>query len=152
MWLFKPSNFSDTKKYCTTEVDRIAKADHGNIECTLSDISKILKLIGVTASEAAQMEPDTETIILPKVRDMWMDKIRIFRNRTLTELDDLENETKASSDDPEDLEDVNTIKQMFRDIPQDTNLDDLKDIDAVVEFWPSLLLPHPGLHEALDAE
>jgi len=142
----------DEKKYCESEAERITTVDSGNVECTLDDVNKILKLINVTASEAAQMEPGAETVLLPKVKDMWMDKIRLFRNRTLTELDDLENETKASSDDPEDLEDVNTIKQMFRDIPQDTNMDDLKDFEQVVEFWPSLLLPHPGLHEVLDAE
>lgn len=140
------------KAYCESEIERIASVDGGNVECTLDDIAKILKLIGVTPAEAAEMEPDAETVLLPKVKDMWMDKIRIYRNRTLAELDELESETKSSSDDPEDLEDVNTIKQMFRDIPQDTCMDDLKDIEQVVEFWPSLLLPHPGLHEVLDAE
>ena len=71
----------------------------------------------------------------------YMDCIRDCRDMSFIELDQLESETKANGGSVEDLEDIDTIKQMFRDIPQDTNLDEAETIMDLVEIWPSLLLP-----------
>lgn len=78
--------------------------------------------------------------------DVWMDKIREARDVALKELDELEEEAKNDDTlETDDLEDIETIKQMFRDIPQDTDLSQYDSIEQLIQFWPSLLLPAPLL-------
>lgn len=80
---------------------------------------------------------------LSDLRTLWMDKIREQRADTFKELDGLEDETKREGGSEDDLEDIQTIKQMFRDIPQDVDLTQYKSIKELSDFWPSLLLPAP---------
>ena len=142
----------DEYAYACCEVDRVKRCDTSNVECSDYELGKILKAINMTTQAALDLEPDLEEKILEPVREMWMDKIRIFRDRALKELDVLEKETKAEGGEEDDLEDVNTIKQMFRDIPGEINLEEFADIESLLDFWPSLLLPHPGLDVVLEAE
>ena len=81
--------------------------------------------------------------ILNKCRLGWMQVIREYRNKNLQELDQLEKETTATEHNQNDVDDINTIKQMFRDIPQETDLSQFKTVKALTSFWPSLLLPAP---------
>lgn len=86
--------------------------------------------------------PDEET--MQAIRDRYMDYIRVYRNKAFEELDQLENETKEAGGTEDDLSDINTIKQMFRDIPQDVSLEEYTNIIDLYDFWPSLLLPKPA--------
>jgi hypothetical protein len=78
-------------------------------------------------------------------REWYMNKIRKCREVSFVELDQLDEEAKKEGSSAEDLEDIDTIKQMFRDIPQDCDLTLYKTIVDLIEFWPSLLLPRPLL-------
>lgn len=79
-------------------------------------------------------------------REVWMDRIREYREVAFEELDQLEDEARKEGSSEEDLKDVDTIKQMFRDIPTDVNLDQYTTLSELVKFWPSLLLPAPDIH------
>jgi len=88
------------------------------------------------------VNPDEETMRV--IRDKYMDYIRIYRDKAFEELDQLESETKEAGGTEDDLSDINTIKQMFRDIPQDVSLEEYGNIIDLYDFWPSLLLPKPA--------
>lgn len=100
-----------------------------------------LKKFNLQYSIEQLREPDQH--IMEQVKDSYMDLIREHRDKCFTELDQLEDEARAEGADEEDLKDIDTIKQMFRDIPQDTDLSQYKTINELYEFWPSLLLPKP---------
>lgn len=76
-------------------------------------------------------------------REWYMSKIREKRQESFLELDHLEKEARENDATPGDLEDIETIKQMFRDIPQETDLSQFKRVDEMLNFWPSLILPSP---------
>jgi hypothetical protein len=80
-------------------------------------------------------------VLFEAAKQGYMDCIRDCRDESFVELDQLEVETKSNGGSAEDLQDIDTIKQMFRDIPQDTNLDEAETVMDLVEVWPSLLLP-----------
>lgn len=80
---------------------------------------------------------------LEAARAKYMEIIRENREQAFKELDQLEEEAKKEGSTQEDLDDIDTIKQMFRDIPQDTDLSQYKTIKELIGFWPSLLLPSP---------
>lgn len=75
------------------------------------------------------------------IKTWYVDKIRQQRVEAFEELDMLEEETRAAGGTQEDIEDIDTIKQMFRDIPQDLDLSTFKTVEQLFNFWPSLLLP-----------
>jgi hypothetical protein len=77
------------------------------------------------------------------IREQYMDIIRDHRDTSFKELDQLEQEAREQGSSDEDIQDIDTIKQMFRDIPQDTDLNNFNDIRSLYEFWPSLLQPKP---------
>jgi len=83
--------------------------------------------------------------IMSDVRNIYMDIIRSHREKSFEELDQLEQQTKEQQATDEDLDDINTIKQMFRDIPQDSDLSEYKTVHEMLQFWPSLLLPKPDI-------
>lgn len=76
-------------------------------------------------------------------RSIWMDHIRHHRQSAFAELDSLEEQAKADGCDPEDIEDITTIKQMFRDIPEDCDMSNYNTLVQITDFWPTLLLPKP---------
>lgn len=80
-------------------------------------------------------------------RDKWMNYIRKHRLIAFEELDELEEEARKEGSTIEDLQDIDTIKQMFRDIPQDTDLTQYKTLEDLTNFWPSLLLPKPPVEK-----
>lgn len=69
----------------------------------------------------------------------WLNMLRKYREAAFVELDELEKNTT----DRDEIEDINTIKQMFRDIPQDVDMSKLTTVEQIVNFWPPLLLPVP---------
>ena len=75
------------------------------------------------------------------IKRWYIDKIRQQRVEAFEELDMLEEETREAGGTQEDIEDIDTIKQMFRDIPQDLDLSTFKTVEQLFNFWPSLLLP-----------
>jgi len=79
-------------------------------------------------------------------RECYMDYIREHRKPMFEELDQLEQETRDAGGSEDDLADIDTIKQMFRDIPQDTNMSECDTLEKLFEFWPSLMLPKPVAH------
>jgi len=85
--------------------------------------------------------PSEET--MQGVRENYMNQIRKHRETAFVELDQLEEESKQNGATQEDLDDIDTIKQMFRDIPQDVDVSKYKTIPELYTFWPSLLLPKP---------
>jgi hypothetical protein len=86
---------------------------------------------------------EIDETVMQQWRDWFMDQIRLKRQESFLELDQLEQEAKDNDATAEDLEDIDTIKQMFRDIPQQTNLEQYKHIEEMLNFWPSLILPSP---------
>jgi hypothetical protein len=84
---------------------------------------------------------DVDPALFDEMREWYMNKIRSERELAFVELDELEVESKNAGATEEDLQDIDTIKQMFRDIPQDTDLKQFKTIGDMFDFWPSLLQP-----------
>lgn len=102
----------------------------------------ILKSIGFSCdciNDAVHADEKT----MDQIRQGFMNFIRHKRKDAFQELDQLEEETKNNGGTAEDLEDIDTIKQMFRDIPQDTDLSQYNNLQELLTFWPSLLLPSP---------
>ena len=82
---------------------------------------------------------------LTDVKATWLDLIRRYRNHALSFLDTEQNEET----DKETNEEIEAVKQLLRDIPQDNSLEEFKTIDDVVSFWPVLLLPAPDFVASL---
>lgn len=93
------------------------------------------------------MHAGTE-VMLDRIKEIYIDKIRDRRAIAFIELDQLESEVRESGGSQEDIDDIDTIKQMFRDIPQDVDLSQYKTITNLIGFWPSLLLPNE-MHKIL---
>lgn len=103
---------------------------------------KILKTVGFSCCCIDElMDPDEHC--MEKIRKGYMNYIRLIRDESFVELDQLEQETKDNGGTDDDIKDIDTIKQMFRDIPQDLDLCECKTPIELFETWPSLLLPSP---------
>jgi hypothetical protein len=89
-----------------------------------------------------ELREPTETL-LEEIRAEYMNLIRAHRENSFEELDQLETEAKKEETSVDDLKDIDMIKQMFRDIPQETDLSQYETIESLYNFWPSLLLPKP---------
>ena len=111
---------------------------------------RLLKAVGFTCDCLDDLiNADAQDMV--RIREGYMNYIRLRREASLLELDGLEQEIKDSDGSVDDLQDVDTIKQMFRDIPQDTDLSGYCNAKELLSFWPSLLLPTPidGLCHAM---
>ena len=75
-------------------------------------------------------------------QQIWMNVIRKYRDIQLVELDSVEQQIRESGDE-EEIEDIEMIKQMFRDIPQEVDLTQYKTLKELIGYWPPLLLPLP---------
>lgn len=105
----------------------------------------ILKVTGFAITDPDQLQSaGGDDTVMNKVRDGYMHQIRLARVEAFKELDQLEDEARGQGSSDDDLADIDQIKQMFRDIPQDNDLSKYKDIASLVGFWPSLLLPQPA--------
>lgn len=91
----------------------------------------------LTAKEIVGDELSTEK--LKRAKQHWTDVIRLKRSEAFKELDDLE--SQAETDD--ERQDVQDIKQMFRDVPQDLDLSECRSVRDLYDVWPPLLLPMP---------
>ena len=103
----------------------------------------ILKVIGFAVTDPDKLHT-VDDKDMDNVRDGYMNQIRMARVEAFKELDQLEAEARGQGSTDDDIADIDTIKQMFRDIPQDNDLTKYKDIPSLVSFWPSLLLPQPA--------
>lgn len=86
--------------------------------------------------------PDEQT--LDQIKQDYVDIIREHRNQAFQELDELEAQAREDGASEDDIADIDIIKQMFRDIPQDIDLSQYTTVSDLYNFWPSLLLPKPG--------
>ena len=111
-------------------------------DINMSDLEfDLLKKFNLKYSLYELANPQEETMC--DVRATYMNTIREHRIKAFEELDQMEDEAKGNDATKEDLEDIDTIKQMFRDIPEDVDLSEYKNLIELYEFWPSLLLPKP---------
>lgn len=134
------------------DIPDIVNAPRG--DATLNDVLDVFQEYDLKACNcylALECFLDFSTIVndtltqeeMSLARDKWINFIRKHRLKAFEELDQLEEEAKKSGSSEEDLQDIDTIKQMFRDIPQDTDLSQYKTLGELIDFWPSLLLPKP---------
>jgi ASC-1-like (ASCH) protein len=110
---------------------------HYNARCW--DALKSFKFKAKSVHDLCNCHDDKE--LFEEVKSGYMDCIRDCRDESFIELDQLELETKNNGGTADDLKDIDTIKQMFRDIPQETSLDSVNTVLELIEIWPSLLLP-----------
>jgi len=61
------------------------------------------------------------------------------------ELDDLIQQTKLDNGTQDDIDDIESIKSMFDDIPSELNLNRYTDWISLVQNWPAMLQPTPFL-------
>ena len=138
------------------DIPDIVNAPRG--DATLHDVMDVFQEYGLQACNcyvALECFVDIDTIVndtlteeeMSLAREKWMNFIRKHRLKAFEELDQLEEEAKKEGSSVEDLQDIDTIKQMFRDIPQDTDLSQYKTLEELTNFWPSLLLPKPPVEK-----
>jgi hypothetical protein len=106
------------------------------------DILKYFHFKVSSLEELQECNHDDEK--MKPLRECIMNRVRARREEAFKELDQLEEEAKKEGSTEDDLADIDIIKQMFRDIPQDTDLSQYTTIAELIEFWPSLLLPKPS--------
>ena len=81
------------------------------------------------------------------VRAKWLNVIRKYRDEALKALDE-EEEVAKKDNDEQGLEEIEVIKEMLRNLPQEIkHLEHLNSPNDVVEFWPAILLPKPSYSE-----
>lgn len=105
------------------------------------DAFRMMGIFNHKLDDAHVLDPTLELSSAEKeiAHECWIDLLRVHRLDAFTELDELEKNTT----DRDELQDIDTIKQMFRDIPQDVDLSSLTTVEQIVNFWPPLLLPVP---------
>lgn len=124
------------------------KLDHAAIIALRCDIHmsdnifELLKKYNLKYTMYELCNPTEQT--MQSIREDYMNIIRTHRAKAFEELDQMEEDARESGATEEDLADIDTIKQMFRDIPADVDLSGYKSIPELYEFWPSLLLPKPS--------
>jgi hypothetical protein len=101
------------------------------------DVFEFLSIFEYKISYDDVMLETSTTANLEIAKEYWLQLIRRHRETVFKELDELEAEAA------DDIEDIETIKQMFRDVPQDIDFSKFKTVREVCEFWPALLLPAP---------
>lgn len=126
------------------DIKTIQNVRCGHGLCTESEIvwDSYIKM-QFRSQDMSEIYSDVDPVVMQEWREWYMSKIREKRQESFLELDQLENEAKESGTTTEDLQDIETIKQMFRDIPQDIDLSQYERIDEMLNFWPSLILPSP---------
>tara|TARA_B100002019_G_scaffold293442_1_gene321090 strand:+ start:1260 stop:2324 length:1065 start_codon:yes stop_codon:yes gene_type:complete len=102
----------------------------------------VLKAVGFKCDCVSDLVHASEETMC-EIRDGYMNNIREHRKISFEELDQLEQEARDTGATDDDIKDIDTIKQMFRDIPQETDLTKYKTVSELFDFWPSLILPSP---------
>lgn len=83
---------------------------------------------------------------ITEIQNWWMDKIREYRLKALELLDVEENAAKDEGD-TDTVDEIDLVKQMLRDIPQDIDLSNYTKLEELLLYWPPLLLPRPKPRE-----
>lgn len=131
---------------CVANVE--IKLDHAAIIALRCDMHmsdntfELLKKYNLKYTMYELCNPTEQT--MQSIHEDYMNIIRAHRAKAFEELDQMEEDARESGATEEDLADIDTIKQMFRDIPADVDLSGYKSIPELYEFWPSLLLPKPS--------
>lgn len=154
-------NISHFNEWLSPRKDALAASDSHDSTLSREEREMILFSTSTEIFNAARLfgfniQPDkitSNTLTEEEMRiakEHWLNIIRDYRMLSLIELDELEKDVSDQPDStPEDITDIQTIKQMFRDIPQEINLDTHKTFRELVRDWPALLLPYPANLEDL---
>ena len=78
------------------------------------------------------------------IKTPFIDLVKLKINETIAELDEI-----AVTCEEDDLEDIETIKEMFEECVDDIDLSQVKSITDLVNCWPPLLLPLPDSLEKI---
>ena len=78
------------------------------------------------------------------IKAQFINLVKEVIDENVAELDEI---SKHSEND--DLEDINTIKEMFTDCIDEIDFSNVKKISDLIDCWPPLLLPLPEVLEAV---
>ena len=113
-------------------IDHAEKGRASMVELKLRESKNIIDKLGANPAD------------IKSVRSKWLNVIRKYRNDALVALDE-EEELAKKDNDEQGLEEVEVIKEMLRNLPQEVqHLNHLNSPNDVVEFWPAILLPKPN--------
>ena len=116
-------------------IDNAQKGRASMVEVKLRESRNVIEKLGADPSDIAS------------VRAKWLDVIRRYRDDALKALDE-EEEVAKTDNDEQGLEEIEVIKEMLRNLPQEIKyLEHLNSPNDVVEFWPAILLPKPNYSE-----
>ena len=116
-------------------IEQAQKGRASMVEVKLRESRNVIEMMGADPSDIAD------------VRAKWLNVIRKYRDEALKALDE-EEEIAKKDNDEQGLEEIEVIKEMLRNLPQEIkHLEHLNSPNDVVEFWPAILLPKPSYSE-----
>ena len=116
-------------------IERAQRGRASMVEYKLKESKNVIKKLGADSNDIAS------------VRAKWLNVIRKYRDEALKALDE-EEEVAKKDNDEQGLEEIEVIKEMLRNLPQEIkHLEHLNSPNDVVEFWPAILLPKPSYSE-----
>ena len=92
---------------------------------------------------ALSLDDVTNNIVPEYKRQHIINCCKILINKKIQEITLELNQLKQQSDDPEDHADIDTIIQMYRDVADETDYTNCKNLSDYLRVWPTLLLPLP---------
>lgn len=110
--------------------------------------NKVLETLNLSRNQLLQHNEDPEKYPLDMgpYREWWMNMIREYRLKAL-EILDIEQKAAESDADADTIDEIDMVKQMLRDIPQDIDLSMYTNLKDLMTYWPPLLLPRPKPRE-----
>ena len=116
-------------------IEHAQKGRASMVEVKLRESRNVIEMMGADPSDIAD------------VRAKWLNVIRKYRDEALKALDE-EEEVAKKDNDEQGLEEIEVIKEMLRNLPQEIkHLEHLNSPNDVVDFWPAILLPKPSYSE-----
>lgn len=110
--------------------------------------NKLLETLNLSRNQLLQHNEDPEKypLDMSTYHEWWMNKIREYRLKAL-EILDIEQKAAELDADADTIDEIDLVKQMIRDIPQDIDLSIYTNLNDLMAFWPPLLLPRPKPRE-----
>ena len=110
--------------------------------------NKVLETLNLSRNQLLQHteNPVQYPLDMNLYYEWWMNKIREYRLKAL-EILDIEQKAAESDDDGDTIDEIDLVKQMLRDIPQDIDLSEYTNLNDLMTYWPPLLLPRPKPRE-----
>lgn len=146
---FYSTEISSMKQEVQRAMDKNSSLDKKMLVQTLQrvgiDVFHVLTVFNHVISHQDIVNNDINESQLSEIINGWIDEIRVVRNNNLKELDRLVKEAQNENASDDDLQDIDQIKQLYRDIPQDIDTTQFKTIEDIVSFWPPLCMPMPSI-------